>query len=68
LHKIKVKILGVIILNKSDTDRGKITFSINQELIDKLKELAKTTRIPQSRLVDEAIADLLRKYGVEEGS
>ena len=55
-------------MNKSDTDRGKITFSINQELIDKLKELAKTTRIPQSRLVDEAIADLLRKYGVEEGS
>ena len=60
--------MEVITLNKSDTDRGKITLSINQELIDKLKELSKSTRIPQSRLVDEAIADLLRKYGIGEGS
>lgn len=49
-------------MNKADTVRGKITLSLEQELIDKLKELSKSTRIPQSRLVDEAIEDLLEKY------
>jgi predicted transcriptional regulator len=49
-------------VNKSDTERGKLTLSLEQKLIDKLKELAKQTRIPQSRLMDEAIADLLEKH------
>jgi predicted DNA-binding protein len=53
----------VNILNKSDTVRGKITLSLEQRLIDKLKALAKSTRIPQSRLIDEAIEDLIEKYG-----
>ena len=38
------------------------TFSVNSELLDKLKQLADKTRIPQSRLMDEAIEDLLEKY------
>ena len=49
-------------------NRERITFSVKKELIDKIKKLSESTRIPQSRLVDEAIEDLLRKYGVGEGS
>jgi len=35
---------------------------IELELKEKLVVLAKETRIPQSKLVDEAIVDLLKKY------
>ena len=50
-------------LNKADTERFKVTLSIDKVLADKLKQLSKDTRIPQSRLVDEALEDLLRKHG-----
>ena len=50
-------------MNKSDNPKGKLTLSLDQEIIDKLRALSKDTRIPYSRLVNEAIADLLRKYG-----
>jgi predicted transcriptional regulator len=50
-------------MNKSDKQKGKLTLSLDQELIDKLKALADTTRIPYSRLVNEAITDLLKKHG-----
>ena len=55
--------MEVITLNKSDTDRAKITLSINAKNVELLKRLSLSTRIPQSRLVDEALEDLLRKYG-----
>lgn len=35
---------------------------IEKELRDKLTKLSEQTRIPQSKLVDEAIEDLLKKY------
>lgn len=44
-------------------NRERYTNSIDKELLRKLKELADKTRIPQSRLVDEALEDLIRKYG-----
>ena len=37
-------------------------FSLNKELIRSFELLAQSTRIPQSRLMDEAIEDLLKKY------
>jgi len=43
-------------------NRERITFSIRKELVDKIKQLSAETRIPQSRLVDEAIELLLRKH------
>ena len=52
-------------MNKSDTDRAKITMSINAKYVEQLKELSKVTRIPQIRLMDEAIELLLRKHGGE---
>ncbi len=43
-------------------NRERITFSIKKELIAQIKQLSKQSRIPQSRLVDEAIELLLRKH------
>lgn len=42
--------------------RVKHTFSIDDALLIKLKELSERTDIPQSKLVDRAIQDLLNKY------
>ena len=38
---------------------------IELELRDKIVELSTKTRIPQSKLIDEAIEDLLKKYSKE---
>ena len=38
---------------------------IELELRDKIVELSAKTRIPQSKLIDEAIEDLLKKYSKE---
>ena len=42
--------------------RTRFTSSIKNELVSKFNELAKQTRIPKSRLLDEAIEDLLEKH------
>lgn len=36
--------------------------TIDIEILKKFRELADKTRIPQSKLMDEALADLLKKY------
>ena len=38
---------------------------IELELRDKIAQLSAETRIPQSKLIDEAIKDLLKKYDKE---
>ncbi len=38
--------------------------AVDKELLEKFRELSAKTRIPMSRLLDEAIEDLLVKYGV----
>jgi predicted DNA-binding protein len=43
-------------------NRQRYTNSFRKELIDKLKELSEKSKIPQSRLLDEAIELVLRKY------
>ena len=43
-------------------NRTRFTSSLKNELIVKFDELAKETRIPKSRLLDEAVEDLLTKY------
>lgn len=44
------------------SERVPYATKVDRELRDKLIELATTTRIPQSKLVDEALADLFKKY------
>lgn len=43
--------------------REKISNSIRKDLYAGLKALHEETRIPISKLLDEAIEDLLRKHG-----
>lgn len=45
--------------------RTRFTSSLKNELVPLFNRLAKKTRIPKSRLLDEAIEDLLRKYGID---
>lgn len=42
--------------------RKRFTSSLKNELVKEFDELAGKTRIPKSRLLDEAIEDLLKKY------
>ena len=48
-------------------NRTRFTSSLANELVEPWNELSKTTRIPKSRLLDEAIEDLLKKYEKKEG-
>lgn len=42
--------------------RKRFTSSLDNKLVQPFNELAKTSRIPKSRLLDEAIEDLLKKH------
>ena len=44
--------------------RTRFTSSLKNELVPLFDELASNTRIPKSRLLDEAIEDLLIKHGI----
>ena len=48
-------------------NRTRFTSSLKNELMEQLNELAEKTRIPKSRLLDEAIEDLLKKYKKRDG-
>ena len=43
-------------------NRTKIGSAIDIELYNKLKELSEKTRIPISKLLDEALSDLIEKH------
>ena len=43
-------------------NRTRFTSSLKNELTLEFNKLAEETRIPKSRLMDEAIEDLLKKY------
>ena len=45
--------------------RTRFTSSLKNQLVPLFDALSKQTRIPKSRLLDEAIEDLLRKYGID---
>ena len=51
--------IGVCYMLKN---RTKIGSAIDTELYNKLKELSEKTRIPISKLLDEALFDLLEKH------
>jgi predicted DNA-binding protein len=53
----------VSLVRKWLTTRDQYSTTIDKELLKKLRELSKKTRIDQSKLLDEAIEDLLKKYG-----
>ena len=43
-------------------NRTKLISSLDNKLVEPLNELSQKTRIPKSRLMDEAVEDLLKKY------
>jgi len=43
-------------------NRTRFTSSLRNELMKNFDKLAQQTRIPKSRLLDEAVEDLLKKY------
>jgi len=42
--------------------KERITFTLDPELITKLKETSKRTLIPQSRLVEKTLAKVIEEY------
>lgn len=53
------------VLNQRLKTRTPISTAVENKLFTELKELSKKTRIPLSKLLDEAISDLLTKHGVD---
>lgn len=51
-----------LVRNKDLKNRVRFSTSMDIELSKKLEELSKQTRIPKSKLVDEAIEMLVNKY------
>ena len=54
-----------LVRNKDLKNRVRFSTSMDLELSKKLEELSKQTRIPKSKLVDEAIEMLVNKYNKE---
>nr|DAY96641.1 MAG TPA: Ribbon-helix-helix domain [Caudoviricetes sp.] len=54
-----------LVRNKDLKNRIRFSTSMDIELSKKLEELSKQTRIPKSKLVDEAIEMLVNKYNKE---
>nr|WP_091127733.1 ribbon-helix-helix domain-containing protein [Oscillibacter sp. PC13] len=48
-------------------NRTRFTSSLANELVEPLNDLAKKTRVPKSRLLDEAVEDLLKKHAKKDG-
>lgn len=47
-------------------NRERFGVAVDKELLDGLRKLSASTRIPASKLLDEAIDDLLKKYKKKE--
>lgn len=43
--------------------KKRITFTLSEELLTELKQVSEQTMIPQSRLVEQAIKEVIEKYG-----
>ena len=43
--------------------KKRMTFTLDEELLAKLKEISKKTMVPQSRLVEKAIKNIIKEYG-----
>ena len=48
-------------------NRTRFTSSLKNELMESFNQLAVQTRINKSRLLDEAVEDLLQKYAKKDG-
>lgn len=51
---------------KEEDKKKRITFTLDPSLIEKLKAVSKKTLIPQSRLVERALEEIVEKYNKEK--
>jgi hypothetical protein len=49
-------------------NRVRYTNSVDIEILETFKEISTNTKIPQSKLLDEAILDLITKYGLKKST
>ena len=64
----KAKLLGAIKMGEAVlVNRKLVCSSLDNKLVEPFNELSKRTRINKSRLLDEAIEDLLKKYERKDG-
>lgn len=42
--------------------KKRVTFTLEEELIERLKKVSQETMIPQSKLVEKAINEILKEY------
>ena len=49
--------------NRGLKNRKTISNAVRTELADSLKQLSESTKIPMSKLLDEALEGLIKKYG-----
>lgn len=42
--------------------KKRITFTLDEETIEMLRNVSEKTMIPQARLVEQAILDVIKKY------
>ena len=47
-------------------NRKKLVSSLANELVEPFNELSKKTRLTKTKLLDEAIEDLLKKYAAKD--
>lgn len=52
-------------MSNNYVNRKKICATIDRRLVPALDSLHSKTRVPKTRLLDEAIEDLLKKYNIE---
>lgn len=48
-----------------DIVKKRITFTLDESTIEKLRETSEKTMIPQARLVERAIKEVIKKYDKE---
>lgn len=49
-------------MTKPLKNRARLTSTLSNDINNKFTELNNLTRIPKSRLLDEALSDLIKKY------
>jgi metal-responsive CopG/Arc/MetJ family transcriptional regulator len=52
----------IIFLKGDEIMKKRVTFTLEEELIEKLKETSEKTMIPQSKLVEKAIKEVVDEY------
>jgi metal-responsive CopG/Arc/MetJ family transcriptional regulator len=49
-----------------DIMKKRVTYTLEEELIEQLKKVSEDTMIPQAKLVEKAIKEVVKEYGKEQ--